>query len=213
MIKLKNISKKFGKKLVLDSVNLEIKDCEKVLIVGQNGAGKSTLLKVILGELIPNNGDVLVNGFNPFNDRKNALKHLAFVPQLPPPLKLTLKEICYYAEVTSGVKMDEILRYTSYLHFDLKSEFKKPFYKLSGGMKQKFLISLALARNSSVLIFDEPTANLDKNSREVFLNLLKNEFLNKTIINISHRLDEVRNFTTSLIELDLGVIVKNERVI
>lgn len=70
MIKLNNISKRFDKNSVLKNINLEIKDGEKVLITGQNGAGKSTLLKIILGEIIPNSGQVFVNNINPFKDRK-----------------------------------------------------------------------------------------------------------------------------------------------
>lgn len=212
MIKLNNISKRFDKNSVLKNINLEIKDGEKVLITGQNGAGKSTLLKIILGEIIPNSGQVFVNNINPFKDRKKALFHIAFTPQLPPPLKLNLKDICFYAAKTTGSEQKKIDSFAKILNFDLEKEFKKPFYKLSGGMKQKFLIALALARDTEILIFDEPTANLDTVSREIFLNLIKEKFSKNTIITISHRIDEVKNITTKIIEMDLGEICSQKEI-
>lgn len=212
MIKLSKISKKFGKHLALNDLNLHIKKGDRTLIAGQNGAGKSTLLKVILGELHPSNGEILVNSHDPFKDRKNALSSLSFVPQTSPPLKLNLVEIMSYANATTKVKLSDVERFCNALKLDLKAEGKKPFYKLSGGMKQKFLISLALARNSEILIFDEPTANLDSLARANFLELIKSKFLNKTLIIISHRLSEIEGIANRVVELDLGSIIKDENI-
>lgn len=212
MIKLNKIFKTFDSNLALKDINLYIKKGDKTLIAGQNGAGKSTLLKVILGELHPTKGEILVNGINPFADRKLALSNISFVPQLPPPLKLNLAEISAYVNTTTGAKFEDIKRYCQLLNFDIQIEKKKPFFKLSGGMKQKFLIALALARKSEILIFDEPTANLDFKARQSFLNLIKSEFISKTLIIISHRLSEIEGITNRIVELDLGEIVKDENI-
>ncbi|HDZ5340487.1 TPA: ABC transporter ATP-binding protein [Campylobacter fetus] len=206
MINLKNVTKKFGAVSVLDCVNLDIDDAKKVFIIGQNGAGKTTLMKTILGEILLNSGEVLINGVNPAKNRKKALSYISFVPQNPPPLKLSVGELCDYSISSSGSNLDDIKTYLKALNLDFDKEDKKPFHKLSGGMKQKILIAIALARNGDILMFDEPTANLDPEARECFLNLLSDKFKEKTIIFISHRLSEVRGIVECVVEMDLGRI-------
>lgn len=206
MLNLEHISKSFGKQLVLDDINLHIKKGEKVLIVGQNGAGKSTLMKVILAQLICDKGSVLINGTNPFVKRKKALANLAFVPQSAPPLKLRVSELCEYATKVGNCSIQNIKEMLMNLEFDFEKESTKLFSKLSGGTKQKLLIAIALAKQSKLLLFDEPTANLDPKARAQFLNLLGKKAQDKAIVFISHRIDEVRNLTDKVVEIDLGKI-------
>ena len=212
MIKLENISKSFGKQLVLDDINLHIKAGEKVLIMGQNGAGKSTLMKVILAQVIVDSGSVLISGLNPFKQRKKALANLAFVPQTPPPLKLTVSELCEYAMSLGDFELSAIKNALNSLEFDYEREQTKLFTTLSGGMKQKLLIALSLAKNSPVVLFDEPTANLDPKAREQFLSLLAKNSKDKTLLFISHRIDEVQSLVNRVIEMDLGKIIKDKKM-
>lgn len=212
MIKIDSITKTFASQTVLDSVNLEIEDGQKVLIIGQNGAGKSTLMKAILGELICDTGTITINGIDPTKDRKKALEFLSFVPQTPPPLKLRVDELCEYSIKSSGSNLSDIKAYLKDLELDYDKEAKKPFYKLSGGMKQKVLIALSLARKSNTIMFDEPTANLDPEARDRFLDLLNSKFKDKTIIFISHRISEVKGIVTKVVEMDLGKIVNERRI-
>ena len=212
MIKLENISKSFGKQLVLDDINLHIKAGEKVLIMGQNGAGKSTLMKVILAQVIVDSGSVLISGLNPFKQRKKALANLAFVPQTPPPLKLTVSELCEYAMSLGDFELSAIKNALNSLEFDYEREQTKLFTTLSGGMKQKLLIALSLAKNSPIVLFDEPTANLDPKAREQFLSLLAKNSKDKTLLFISHRIDEVQSLVNRVIEMDLGKIIKDTKM-
>ena len=212
MIKLENISKSFGKQLVLDDINLHIKAGEKVLIMGQNGAGKSTLMKVILAQVIVDSGSVLISGLNPFKQRKKALANLAFVPQTPPPLKLTVSELCEYAMSLGDFELSAIKNALNSLEFDYEREQTKLFTTLSGGMKQKLLIALSLAKNSPIVLFDEPTANLDPKAREQFLSLLAKNSKDKTLLFISHRIDEVQSLVNRVIEMDLGKIIKDKKM-
>lgn len=212
MIKLENISKSFGKQLVLDDINLHIKAGEKVLIMGQNGAGKSTLMKVILAQVIVDSGSVLISGLNPFKQRKKALANLAFVPQTPPPLKLTVSELCEYAMSLGDFELSAIKNALNSLEFDYEREQTKLFTTLSGGMKQKLLIALSLAKNSPIVLFDEPTANLDPKAREQFLSLLTKNSKDKTLLFISHRIDEVQSLVNRVIEMDLGKIIKDKKM-
>ncbi|MDD5785516.1 ATP-binding cassette domain-containing protein [Campylobacter lanienae] len=212
MIKIENITKKFGSQTILNSINLDISNGQKLLIIGQNGAGKSTLMKAILGEIICDNGSILIDGTNPIKDRKNALKYLSFVPQTPPPLKLSIAQLCQYSISSTKSNLNDIISYLKELDLSYEKEHKKPFYKLSGGMKQKVLIALALARESKIIMFDEPTANLDPDAREKFINILNSKFKSHTLIFISHRLSEVKGIVNRIVEMDLGNIITDSEV-
>ena len=212
MIEIKNVSKKFADQFVLKDINLNIADGEQVLFVGQNGAGKSSLMRTILGEYIPTSGSVAIDGFDSFKQRSRALRGISFVPQTPPPLKLSLNELIYFAERTADASRADIVKFCDEMELDLSSNLNKPFHKLSGGMKQKFLIALAFGRASKAMIFDEPTANLDPSAREHFKTLLRKYAKDKSLIFISHRLDEVEGLVKRMICMDLGRIVDDKNV-
>ena len=212
MIEIKNVSKKFADQFVLKDINLNIADGEQVLFVGQNGAGKSSLMRTILGEYIPTSGSVAIDGFDSFKQRSRALRGISFVPQTPPPLKLSLNELIYFAERTADASRADIVKFCDEMELDLSSNLNKPFHKLSGGMKQKFLIALAFGRASKAMIFDEPTANLDPSAREHFKTLLRKYAKDKSLIFISHRLEEVGGLVKRMISMDLGRIVDDKNV-
>ena len=212
MIEINNVSKKFADQFVLKDINLNIDDGEQVLFVGQNGAGKSSLMRTILGEYIPTSGSVAIDGFDSFKQRSRALRGISFVPQTPPPLKLSLNELIYFAERTADASRAGIVKFCDEMELDLSSNLNKPFHKLSGGMKQKFLIALAFGRASKAMIFDEPTANLDPSAREHFKTLLRKYAKDKSLIFISHRLDEVEGLVKRMICMDLGRIVDDKNV-
>lgn len=212
MIEIKNVSKKFADQFVLKDIDLNIADGEQVLFVGQNGAGKSSLMRTILGEYIPTSGSVAIDGFDSFKQRSRALRGISFVPQTPPPLKLSLNELIYFAERTADASRADIVKFCDEMELDLSSNLNKPFHKLSGGMKQKFLIALAFGRASKAMIFDEPTANLDPSAREHFKTLLRKYAKDKSLIFISHRLDEVEGLVKRMICMDLGRIVDDKNV-
>ena len=212
MIEIKNVSKKFADQFVLKDIDLNIDDGEQVLFVGQNGAGKSSLMRTILGEYIPTSGSVTIDGFDSFKQRSRALRGISFVPQTPPPLKLSLNELIYFAERTADASRADIVKFCDEMELDLSSNLNKPFHKLSGGMKQKFLIALAFGRASKAMIFDEPTANLDPSAREHFKTLLRKYAKDKSLIFISHRLDEVEGLVKRMICMDLGRIVDDKNV-
>nr|WP_314375008.1 ABC transporter ATP-binding protein [uncultured Campylobacter sp.] len=212
MIEIKNVSKKFADQFVLKDIDLNIDDGEQVLFVGQNGAGKSSLMRTILGEYIPTSGSIAIDGFDSFKQRSRALRGISFVPQTPPPLKLSLNELIYFAERTADASRADIVKFCGEMELDLSSNLNKPFHKLSGGMKQKFLIALAFGRASKAMIFDEPTANLDPSAREHFKTLLRKYAKDKSLIFISHRLDEVEGLVKRMICMDLGRIVDDKNV-
>ena len=212
MIKVSNLTKKFGTHLSLENVNCEFNKNESIALMGANGAGKTTLIRSIMGYYHPNSGEVLINGLNPIKERVAVLKHISFVPQLPPPIKLSIEELMQYISVSAEVDKELIKHYANEMKLDISSNLSKSFFKLSGGMKQKLLIAISLAKKSDIIIYDEPTANLDPKARDDFYRLLQQNEEEKVLLFVTHRLEEVKELINRQIYMDLGKIVSDERL-
>lgn len=211
MINIENLSKKFEKTLSLDSITLLFKKGDAIALMGANGAGKTTLVRSILGYYHPSSGKVLVNDLNPIQNRIEVLKHISFVPQLPPPIKLNLNELIHYVTKSSSIDKKDIFHYCDEMKFDIKSNLGKSFFKLSGGMKQKLLIAISLAKKSDIIIYDEPTANLDPEARDDFYELIKIHEKDKLSLFVTHRIEEVKDIVNRQIYMDMGKVTSDER--
>ncbi|WP_038037009.1 ABC transporter ATP-binding protein [Thermopetrobacter sp. TC1] len=210
MIELKNVVKTFRRTRVLDGLSLTINDGDRIALIGSNGAGKTTMIRCILGEYV-HEGDVLVNGLSPRRDRIAVLRHVAFVPQMPPPLRMPVRDLVAFAARLCGTTQARIGEIAARMGLDIEEVARRPFLKLSGGQKQKLLIAIAMGRDADILIMDEPTANLDPAARQILFDLLS-ENLDKTMIISSHRLEEVAMLVNRVIELDRGRVVLDDRV-
>ena len=212
MISVKNLTKKFGSTVSLDGVTTHFHTNDSIALMGANGAGKTTLIRSILGYYHPDGGSVSIKGLDPIKERQEVLKHIAFVPQLPPPIKLSIDELIRYIEVSATVKQEEIIHYAEEMKLDIRSNLHKSFFKLSGGMKQKLLIAIALAQESEIIIFDEPTANLDPKARDDFYRLLEGKQQNRVLLFVTHRLEEVKDLVNREVYMDLGKVVSDEKI-
>ncbi len=212
MIEVSNLTKKFGSHVSLDDVTCNFNEGESIALMGANGAGKTTLIRSILGYYHPTSGGVLVKGQNPITNRVEVLEHISFVPQLPPPIKLSIKELLQYISISSNIDSELIKHYANEMKLDVKSNLNKSFFKLSGGMKQKMLIAISLAKKSDIIIYDEPTANLDPKARDDFYRLLKQNGEEKVLLFVTHRLEEVKDLVNRQIYMDLGKVVSDEKI-
>jgi len=212
MIELHNVSKKFANALSLDDLTLSLNKDEYIALMGPNGAGKTTLIRLILGYYHPDIGSVLIGGLNPIKERIHVLQNISFVPQLPPPIKLNLDELIRYACKSTNVEREAIIHFAKEMELDIEPNLNKSFFKLSGGMKQKMLIAISLARQSEIIIYDEPTANLDPKARDNFYRLLKNGTRAKIALFVTHRLDEIKELVNRQIYMDLGKVLTDEKV-
>ena len=211
LIEFRNLVKKFNQTTVLNGLNGEFFGGERIALIGQNGAGKTTLIRCILGEYVYE-GELRVLGKDPRTFRKEILKHVGFVPQLPPPLRLTVEELISFISGLTATPEKEFYAIAEALGLKIQDNLKKPFFKLSGGMKQKILISLALGKRPKILIMDEPTANLDPQARKVFLDYLK-DFDHQTMMLLSsHRISELQQIVNRVVEMDFGRIVLDEHI-
>ncbi len=211
MIQFKNIAKTFRKARVLDGISLDIAIGERVALIGSNGAGKTTLIRCLLGEYT-HDGEVAINGLDPRNNRTAVLGTIGFVPQLPPPLKMPVGQLINFSASLCGTDPQRIHAIAKRLGLDIDGILARQFVRLSGGMKQKLLIAIALGRDAKVLVMDEPAANLDPEARKIFFDLLAERLDDATMIISSHRLDEVSALVNRVIEMDMGKVVLDDKV-
>jgi len=211
MINIENLTKSFRRTTVLDGINLEISRGDRIALVGSNGAGKTTLIRCLLGEYV-HEGDVFMDGLKPRLNRKEVLKKIGFVPQIPPPLKMPVSQLISFSAGVCDSDPEKMYAVSDKLGLDARQFKNQPFVKLSGGQKQKMLISIALGRDSEFLIMDEPAANLDPEARHNFFTLLEEKKKDTAMIISSHRLDEVASLVNRVVELDQGKVVLDDQV-
>ena len=211
MIQFKNVAKTFRRARVLDGISLEIGLGERVALIGSNGAGKTTLIRCLLGEYVFD-GEVAVDGLDPRRNRAAVLGTIGFVPQLPPPLKMPVGQLIDFSASLCGTDPQHIDAIAGRLGLDVAGVRSRQFIRLSGGMKQKLLIAIALGRDARLLVMDEPAANLDPEARKIFFDLLAERQDEATMIISSHRLDEVSSLVNRVIEMDMGKVVLDDRV-
>lgn len=153
VLRAEKIAKAFGDKQVLRGVSFCIRDGERVLLGGANGSGKSTLIRILLGEITPDTGTVQVGA------------RLAVALQSDPELSISAAS---FLEALKGQPDWHIERFQAYLQgFHFPEELlRHPTRELSGGERKKLFLAVALARDSELLILDEPTNHMDAESRE-----------------------------------------------
>jgi ABC-2 type transport system ATP-binding protein len=211
MISFTGVSKQFRRVRVLNSIDLDISHGDRIALVGSNGAGKTTLIRCLLGEY-NFQGNISVDGLEPRTHRTEVLKRIGFVPQLSPPLKMPVGQLIRFAAGVCQSRPENMLEICRLLGLDVEQIKRRPFNKLSGGQKQKLLISIALGRDTDLLVLDEPAANLDPEARHSFFQLLAEKQQHAAMIISSHRLDEVAALVNRVIELDQGNIVLDDHV-
>jgi len=210
VIRAEGLSKSFKKQEVLKSLSIDFNEGDRIALIGQNGAGKTTLIRCILGQYVYD-GRLEVLNRNPRKERVTILKDVGFVPQIPPPLKITVKEMLSFFSNLCHVPVDEFIAIAERLGLKIKESLSKPFVALSGGMKQKLLVSFALGKQPAILLMDEPSANLDPAAREIFFNYLAEYNKEALLILSSHRMAEIEGLVNRVVEMDFGKIILDKK--
>ena len=211
LVMAKNLVKTFNKVQVIKSLTINFNKGDRIALIGQNGAGKTTLIRCILGQYTYK-GELEVMGQNPRIDHEALMQHVGFIPQTPPPLKMTVAEMLKFFSKLSGTPESEFTAIGKAMGLDVEANLNKAFLKLSGGMKQKLLVALALGRKPEILLMDEPSANLDPAARKVFFEYLNNYNKDALMIISSHRVKELENLANRVVEMDLGEVVLDKRL-
>ena len=207
LIEVKDLKIGYEGHIVLDKVNFNIEDGEFVVIVGSNGAGKTTLIKALLGLVKPINGSINFNG----------LKQ-EFIGYMPQETKVDSNFPASVYEIVLSGTLNKTLFYTKKekkLALDnLKllgiSDLKdKSFQELSGGQRQKVLLARSLCSTDKLLILDEPSNNLDRESKKDLYEIITelNKKNNITIIMITHDLDHGNLIGNKIISVTDGTVI------
>ena len=210
VIELCNVTKKYGKKIVLDSINLEIKKGEIVGLIGPSGAGKSTLVKAIMGVEKVNNGAIKV--LDKVVPNLEIFKDIGYMAQSDALYEdLSGKEnLEFFAKLYSMKKslIKERIEYTSKI-VSLQDEIDKRVSKYSGGMKTRLSLSVALIQNPDLLILDEPTVGIDPTLRlKIWNEIYKLKEEGKSIVVTTHVMDEALKCDKLLLIIDGRIIAK-----
>ncbi len=212
MIDINNITKHSKKQNILDNVTLQINQGDKIALLGANGAGKTTLIRSILGHYHVK-GDISFSGQSIHSNRVNILSNIACAPQHAPPLPMTVKHLVRInSQIHPNLAENQVWHLAQSFGIDKDKDYSKPFTKLSGGMQQKLLVALALAKRPKILIMDEPTANLDIEGREFLLQELAKFPKEAIFILTSHRINELLPIINRIIEMDFGRIITDKSV-
>lgn len=211
---VKNLHKQFGSNKVLNGIDFELKEGERVVVLGPSGSGKSTFLRCINWMEEPTSGEIYLNGtlITAKNIRKmrrnlgmvfqhfNLINNLTVMENLTlAPLKLKLMK---RDQATKRAK--ELLR-----HIGLVSKADAYPASLSGGQKQRVAIIRAMMLSPEVLLFDEPTSALDPESIEDVLELIRELASHgMTIMIVTHEMSFAKEIATRIVFLDKGKIIE-----
>lgn len=203
MIHFSHLTKRFGKFTAVDDLSFAVEPQAALALWGPNGAGKTTAIKCLLG-LLRYQGSIQVAGLDAHRQGKAARRLLGYVPQ----------ELAFYHDMsaldtarfyarlkrTPASRAGEVLAQVG-----LEAHGQKPVGALSGGMKQRLALGLALLADPPVLVLDEPTSNLDQAGRDQFLELLGGvRSAGKTILFTSHRIEEISALADQVLVMEYG---------
>ena len=208
LVNAHGLTKKYGKHLVLDNIDLQIAKGRIVGLIGPNGAGKTTVLKALLG-LTSFQGDISVLGMDPVKQRTELLQQVCFIADT--------------AILPRWLKVSEALEYVDKVHpqFDLSKArqtlsttsigLSQRISQLSKGMVTQLHLALVMAIDAKILVLDEPTLGLDILYRKQFYSSLLNDYFNRdrTIIITTHQVEEIEALLTDLIFIHHGKLVLN----
>ena len=203
LLQVSGLTKRFDKRNAIDDVNFTLERGRVLALWGSNGAGKTTALRCIVG-LYDHQGDVQIAGLSMRQNGKAARRLIGYVPQ-----ELSLYDdwrlrplLRFFAAVKRAPKsrIDIVLRQVGLSEHD-----HKRVSELSGGMKRRLGLAIALLADSPLLVLDEFTANLDAAARQDLVNLLRHEKQRgRSILFTSHRLEEVESLADEILVLDAG---------
>lgn len=209
VLEVKNLTKKFGKRVILDRVSVTLEEGEVVGLVGPNGAGKSTFIKSILGLYNIDEGDVKICGFDVYKQHRDALSKVGCIVENPDMYqnisgRKNLKICALMNDLPKNTDIDSVVHL---VRMESRIDDKVKTYSL--GMKQRLGLASALLNHPKLLILDEPINGLDPQGimelRQIVRDLSKKDKM--TVLISSHILAEIGQMCDRIIMIDQGKIV------
>ena len=213
MIKINNLSKKFGHLTAVEDISFQVQPGEVLGFLGPNGAGKSTTMKMITGFLAPTSGSIEVSGFNVNDKPIEVKKRIGYLPEGAPSYgEMTpaqyLEFIAQVRQLSGQNKIDRYKEVVQRLHLD--KVLNQSIDTLSKGFKRRVGLAQAILHDPEVLILDEPTDGLDPNQKFEVRELMKSIAPDKVIIISTHILSEVDAICSRAIIIADGKILADD---
>ncbi len=206
-LEVKNLSVKYGNKIVLEDINLKVKEGEIVAIVGPNGGGKTTFIKAVLGFIKVFRGEIKLLGLPP----KKAIKtgKVGYLPQksyIPKDFPFSVLDVVLLGLINSNLsKKEKIKKALEYLEYVGMADFKDAIYTdLSGGQQQRVSIARVLVAEPKIIFLDEPSTGIDVVAQESFYKFLY-EFKSKnnmSVVMVSHDIGVIGKFVDKIAGLN-----------
>lgn len=210
MIKVKNVTKKYGNFYAVRNISFEVKDGEIVGFLGRNGAGKSTTMNMITGFIEPTEGEIFVGGYDIDSKPKKVKSQIGYMPEgTPLYYDLTVKEfVNYMAELRRIPRKNRKAAVQKAIESTGLEKVQDNLTKsLSRGYKQRVSLAGAIVGDPKLLILDEPTVGLDPKQVIEIRELIKSFRKDHTVLISSHILSEVSQICEKVIIIDKGEIV------
>ena len=205
IISARGLTKRYGRTLAVDNIDLEIPPGRIVGLIGPNGAGKTSALKAILG-LATFEGELSVLGKDPSRDRASLMEDVCFIADVAvlPRWIRVWQLIDVTEQIHAGFSRDTCMKYLSYTKITLDHKVKQ----LSKGMVAQLHLALVMAIDVRLLVLDEPTLGLDILYRKQFYTSLLNDYFDeeRTILITTHQVEEVEHILTDLVFIQDGKI-------
>ena len=216
MIEVKNITKSYGNKKVVDNVSLNIQEGKITSFIGPNGAGKSTLLSIMSRLLKRDSGEVLLDGKDILSwDNKELAKKIAILRQSNNiNIRLTIKELVSFGRFphSQGNLKEEDYKYIDEaINYMQLKEFEDRYLdELSGGQRQRAYIAMVIAQNSDYIFLDEPLNNLDMKHCVQMMKVIRGlvDDLGKTVVTVLHDINFASCYSDIIVALKNGKMYK-----
>ncbi|RMD77749.1 ATP-binding cassette domain-containing protein [Candidatus Dojkabacteria bacterium] len=211
MIELRNITKKYADFVAVDNLSFKISRGDVIGFLGPNGAGKTTTMKILSGLIVPNSGEIIIEGMQTSEFDLEYRKRIGYMPESNPLYKDQLvSEALNFALDLNSIRDSKVRK--SRINFiveatGLQTVFNRPIGELSKGFRQRVGLAIALVHDPEILILDEPTEGLDPNQRVDIRNLIKDLGKKRTVIISTHVLAEVQYMCNRVIIINKGKIV------
>ena len=209
MVEVKNLTKKYGSKTVLDNVSFDVKDGEILGFLGPNGAGKSTTMNIITGYISANSGSCTVDGVDILENPTEYKRKIGYLPEIPPLYKdMTVREYLNFVCELKGSDKSCIETISREVKIDAVSG--RLIKNLSKGYRQRVGIAQALVGDPELLILDEPTVGLDPMQIIDVRNVINELGKKKTLIISSHILSEISAVASRVLIINKGKIIAED---
>ena len=203
LVEVKNLSKKFDNKVILDDVSFTIPKGKIVGLLGKNGVGKTTLIKLLNDLLVPTNGEILIKGKNIGVESKKIISYLPERTYLNKQMKVS-EVISYFEDFYEDFNPEKARK----LLIDLGLDVNQKLSKMSKGMLEKVQLVLVMSRNADLYIFDEPLGGVDPATRDYILDTILSNFdENASVIISTHLISDVEKILDEVIFIDKGKVI------